>query len=1235
MKRAFAMPIAVLALAYFLMAKLGLELAVQYGQVGIAWVPAGIALAALLIRGIGLWPGVLLGSFVANLSVGSSPATALAIAIGATLEAVAAAWVMRRWGGHLDGLSSVRSVLSLVAAAALGMSAISASIGVSALYLSGTVARDVFGAAWRAWWLGDALGIVIILPLILAWRVDLPRHLATVQSALSNWRALLAGAPMVAAATVFVVSPQASLPQQLPLLAIGPIAVVAALFAGVKAVTLSNFLIAGIIVVGTLTGYGPFAEGSAAGTFALQVSIYALTFTTLLAVAARVERQAAAREAEGSQTLFATLFHNSPVPIVISRLVDGRFFEANPAAFELFGYLREEVLGKTTLELGVWVDEAGRNRLIDLLKTTGRAEGLELQLRRSDGAHVDVLYSAQVVPFQGEPCIIATIHNVTERKRAETALRQSEERFARVFHSSPDAIVISRLSDGTYIDANEAWERLCGYPRDEVIGRRSTELGIWVQPRDRERLMVHLANNRTVRDFEFKLRRRSGEVAEALLSGEVVTVGGEECLLSLLSDITERKRAELQLRASERRFADVLEAAGEYVWESNLQQQYTFASSRLEKVLGYPVAELMGKSAVDFMPAGEAERVRAWFAANREIGKPFKNLEHVSETSDGRIIWQQVSGVPVFDADGNLQGYRGTGLDITERKNAEMQLRLSERRFADVLEAAGEYVWETDVDARLIFLSARVEKVLGYAPGEMIGKVASDFMPPDEAERVRQWFTDNHKPGQPIRGLEHVSITKDGKHIWQRISAVPVFDANGELLGNRGTGLDITERKEAEQRIEELATRDSLTQLPNRRLLMDRLSQGILAAQRNNTMLGVLFIDLDRFKTINDSLGHAAGDSLLKQVAQRIASLMRKGDTLARLGGDEFVIVLEELRAPERAGTIAQKLINALSQPFPFETRELNTSASIGVSVFPNDAQDGATLLRNADMAMYFAKEHGRHNYQFYSQEMNARAVEKLAMESTLRRAVENGELDLYYHPKFDLRNGHLAGVEALLRWRHPQFGLVMPDRFIPIAEETGLIVPIGEWVLEQASLQGFEWERRFGRRVPVAVNLSVGQFNKTLTRNVHDALKRTGLDPGSLELEITESLLMNNAEEHIEMLRQLSDLGVNIAIDDFGTGYSSLAYLRRLRIDTLKIDQSFVRDVDTNLDDAAIVEAIVAMGRSLKLTVIAEGVETQQQKNVLTQLQCDQGQGFLFCEPLPAAEFERNYLLQPRVATH
>ena len=354
---------------------------------------------------------------------------------------------------------------------------------------------------------------------------------------------------------------------------------------------------------------------------------------------------------------------------------------------------------------------------------------------------------------------------------------------------------------------------------------------------------------------------------------------------------------------------------------------------------------------------------------------------------------------------------------------------------------------------------------------------------------------------------------------------------------------------------------------------------------------------------------------------------MRKGDTLARIGGDEFVIVLEALRAAEDAGAVAQKIIAVLSEPYTIDGNSLTTSASVGISVFPGDAADGSTLVRNADMAMYFAKEHGRRNYQFYSEEMNARAVEKLTMESTLRQALDREEFELYYHPKFHLADGKLAGVEALVRWNHPELGVVGPGRFIQITEETGLIVPLGEWVLNRACRQSRDWQEQFGLNIPMAVNLSVGQFNKGLTRTVRDALARAGLAPAALELEITESMLMKNVDENIDVLRRLSDFGVAIAIDDFGTGYSSLAYLRRFHIDTLKIDQSFVRDVDTNLDDAAIIEAIIALGHSLKLTVVAEGVETEEQRRQLLDLKCDQCQGFLFGEPVSAATFEGRYL--------
>lgn len=1345
--------IAILALGYALAAAASLKLAVVQGHVGTAWMPAGIALAALLIRGTQLWPGILLGSAIAVSLSGVPVWAALLVAVGATLEAVIGVWLFGRLGIGANLLQSVRGVLCLMGPVGLLATTVSATIGTFSLYAAGSLPQSELGLAWRSWWLGDALGIAFFTPLIVAWHVDVPNRLAALQSALSNRRALLVIVPVLVALLSFIVYSDTQLFRESPLVAVGPVAVVTALFSGAKAVTLGNVLVAAVGIWGTHLGVGPFSTGdSHDAAFSMQAHGFALAVSTLLVVAARVERERAEQSAQGSQALFETLFRGSPLPIVIARLTDGRFFEANEAAQRLFGYSREEVIGKTTLDLGTWPSTVKRDALIQQLRTTGRADDVELQLHRSDGALLDVLYSARVVEFQGHPCTIATIHDVTARKRAadliresesrfrsvwettsdtalivnsqsiiqfanpaigeltgysadevvgqslsmlqpdrmkgahehgmrryletgerrldwrgaeivvrhrdgrdiaveivfsemslegercfvgflrnidkrksaEQALRKSEERFARVFNSSPGPINVANLKTGIYREVNPAWSDVYGWSREEAVGKSSVDLGIWLSTADRADMRGELFAGRKVRGREYRVRRKDGRVIDILLDAERIDWEGEEAILVQTTDISALKAAEQAARRSDERFAKVFHSSPDAIVISRLSDgTYVDVNDAWEKLCGYGRSEVLGRTAMELgIWVDPADRVR--LVERLKQGAAVRDFEFKLRRKDGSVALALLSGEIIEEGDDRL--LLALLMDITEKKRAEVQLRESERRFADVLEAAGEYVWETDADSRFTFVSARVEKVLGYKPEEIIGKKSTDFMPAEEVARVREWFRENHVQGQPLRSFEHMSLTKDGRCIWQLVSAVPIYDASGKRLGNRGTGLDITERKLAEQRIEELATRDSLTLLPNRRLLTDRLSQGILSAQRNNTLLAVLFIDLDRFKTINDSLGHAAGDSLLQGVAQRLSELMRKGDTLARLGGDEFVVLLEQLKEPEDAGTVAQKIINALSEPFVVAGHVLNSSASVGVSVFPSDAADADTLMRNADMAMYFAKERGRHNYQFYSQEMNARAIERHAMESTLRHAVDRGELELHYHPKFRLSDGVLVGAEALVRWRHPTLGLIQPDRFVPIAEETGLIVSIGEWVLAEACIQAAEWNKR-GNLIPVAVNLSVGQFNRSLARMVRDAVVLAGLNPGALELEITESLLMRNVEEHARTLRQISQLGVRIAIDDFGTGYSSLAYLRRLHIDTLKIDQSFVRDVENNLDDAAIIEAIVAMARSLKLSVVAEGVETALQQRTLRDLGCDHGQGFFFSKPLPAAEFEARYL--------
>jgi diguanylate cyclase (GGDEF)-like protein len=450
-----------------------------------------------------------------------------------------------------------------------------------------------------------------------------------------------------------------------------------------------------------------------------------------------------------------------------------------------------------------------------------------------------------------------------------------------------------------------------------------------------------------------------------------------------------------------------------------------------------------------------------------------------------------------------------------------------------------------------------------------------------------------------------------------------VKNQDGQVTNYVAIFSDITERKASEEHVHHLAHHDALTNLPNRMLLMERLSHALAHAHRHGQMVAVMFLDLDRFKNINDTLGHTVGDQLLKSVAERLSECVREDDTVARLGGDEFVIILEKVSGIRDVAGIAQKLINALEQPVMLERQELFVTTSIGISVYPDDGDSADILIKHADTAMYRAKAQGRNNSQFYIADMNERALERLTMENSLRHALERSEFLLYYQPQVDIRTRSITGMEALLRWQHPDFGLVLPSRFISIAEETGLIVPIGEWVLRTACFQNKAWQDAGLPRLHVAVNLSARQFKQpNLVDVVSQTLADSGLESRYLELEITESIAMEHAEETLARLNELKAMGVSISMDDFGTGHSSLSYLKRFPIDTLKIDQSFVQDVLLDSQDAAIAAAITAMARSLKMKVVTEGVETKEQIGFLREHDRDEVQGYYFSHPLPAEAF-------------
>ncbi|MFL6660121.1 MAG: EAL domain-containing protein, partial [Massilia sp.] len=555
--------------------------------------------------------------------------------------------------------------------------------------------------------------------------------------------------------------------------------------------------------------------------------------------------------------------------------------------------------------------------------------------------------------------------------------------------------------------------------------------------------------------------------------------------------------------------------------------------------------------------------------------------------------------------------------------------------------------------------NTKMEELFGYSPGEINGLSVQSLYPEKSSwEKARAETARDFRAGR-VSMSEFQLMRKDGSLFWARLSGRPfdlekatgrsvwlvddvtsrreageavrrardelevrVLERTAELAGaNALLQGEIVERRQAEARVHHMAYHDSLTGLPNRALLADRLDRAMLAVQRSDRKLAVMFIDLDRFKTINDSLGHLTGDYLLKEVASRLCRAVRASDTVARLGGDEFVVLVPGIRLAEECSNVAEKIIEVLATAFPIEGRMLHITPSIGISMYPDDGGDVETLMRHADAAMYHAKANGRNNYQFFMQRMNQAAAQHFEMESSLRSAMANQEFELYYQPIIDTTTRRLHAMEVLLRWRRPEHGLVLPDSFIPILEENGLIVPVGEWVMRRACEQGVEWQRQGLKSVPLTINLSPRQFmNRGLVESIRSVIDETGIDPTLVEFEITETALMQHGEQTLEILGQINSVGIRLSIDDFGTGYSSLAYLKRFPVKKIKIDRAFIKDLEESAEDRAIVAAIIALSNSLQLEVVAEGVETEGQYALLQAHGCQYAQGYLFAQPLDTA---------------
>jgi diguanylate cyclase (GGDEF)-like protein/PAS domain S-box-containing protein len=557
-------------------------------------------------------------------------------------------------------------------------------------------------------------------------------------------------------------------------------------------------------------------------------------------------------------------------------------------------------------------------------------------------------------------------------------------------------------------------------------------------------------------------------------------------------------------------------------------------------------------------------------------------------------------------------------------RSSATRIEESQRFLGELINAVPAPISVKDGAHRYVAVNDAFCRLLGRRPEEILGREDGALVAPDIAARAAAMDDAALAAGRPVE--YEASAVFQGRPHWLFVRKSVLRRDDGSLVVV-SVLTDLTDRKQAEARINHLATRDALTDLPNRVLLHDRLQQALASARRQGCTVAVVFIDLDRFKNINDSLGHDIGDRLLCEVAKRLSACLRETDTLARLGGDEFVAVVDGLKSAAEASGVGDKILRALAAPFTVGEHALVSSASLGVSLFPADGEDPATLMRNADTAMYHAKASGRNRLQFFSADMNHRAVERHGIESALRGALQARQFRLHYQPQVGLASNRPTGAEALLRWQHPELGAVPPAKFIPIAEESGLIAPIGDWVLEQVCEQLVLWSDVSDLRL--SLNLSIGQLHdsRAFLDRAQAIIQGSGIDPTRLEFEITETLLASSVAEHGRVLRALGALGCTIAVDDFGTGYSSLSYLKRLPIDTVKIDRAFVRDIVSDPDDAAIVGAVVAMARKLKLEVVAEGVETAQQLDVLRELGCDRYQGFLFSPALAPEEFAENFL--------
>ena len=949
---------------------------------------------------------------------------------------------------------------------------------------------------------------------------------------------------------------------------------------------------------------------------------------------------------QSGMALFAAVFHQNVEAVALTRVSDGLLVDVNPAWLALTGYSRDEAVGTTSVKLGLWGSPKTRQELLAPMLAGAATLKVETTLHAKGGGVRAVCIDGTRLVLDGEPHMLAYLRDITGRRDSAQVLQEKLDFIQQLTQRVPVMLFQFRLrADCTahFPYATQAAQGLFGATPQELM-EDGTRAFAAVHPDDSQRMWDSIkvsARDLTPWRHEFRVVHVKDTVqwifGDALPQRQA---DGAVLWHGAFTDITERKREHdelLQTRELMAQKAQALRIALDNMSQGivtlDADSNITLFNRNFLEFLDFPLSlveggKVTGQDLARFqMERGDFgadnERVeahaRGYIAAGVVRDTPDR---YMRKSHSGRTLEIKTLELP---AGGVVRTYA----DVTHFVEAQAALHESEMRFRSLTALSSDWYWEQDENFRFVRVDGRAFDSNEVSRAAYIGRTRWEAG--DHGLTQAQWAEHQSvlQAHQTFRNFEMQRTGTTGMMSWTSISGLPIFDAQEVFRGYRGIGRDITEHKRNEDENLRLAFYDALTGLPNRRLLLDRLSQALVTTARNLRQAALLFIDLDNFKDLNDTMGHDLGDRLLEKVANRLVTCVRQGDTVARFGGDEFVVMLEALNpdlgsAITQVQTVGEKILAAFNQPFDLSGKEHYSTSSIGIAVFSGQQQSMDEVLKRADLAMYQAKAAGRNTLRFFDPALQAAVAERVALEADLRYGLEHGQLVLFYQPIVD-ETGSVTGVEALSRWAHPQRGMVMPANFIPMAEQTGLILPLGRWVLQTACNQLVDWSGDpTTQEVSIAVNVSAREFRQPeFATQVIETLRKTGANPKRLQLELTESLLLSDVQDAVRKMEQLKALGVRFSLDDFGTGYSSLSYLKRLPLDQLKIDQSFVRDLLTDPNDAAIARTVVALAQSLGLSVVAEGVETEGQRDFLLASGCKAFQGYLFGQPVPVHELD------------